>query len=1044
MVDFCHLHVHSSFSFLDGYGLPHQILSRVREIGHKAIAITDHGNIWSHTPFWMEQKKNYPEINFIPGCEFYFVDDATDKTSRKRYHITVMAKNSDGLVNLHKLNNKAYFDGFYYKPRIDWHDLAAYGRNLVVLSGCTGSGLLIQHLDDPEYIEKCMAFGKKHFGDDFYIEISPINKYKEQVQKMITIAKEYGVKAVSTTDAHFPTPKDYVAEDLMVCIGTKATYNDPSRLKLMPELYLFDGIEAEQRGKEIYGDGWQEYFENTLEIASKCNVERILSGQKQFPLPDKYETAESYLEHQIQIGITKRELEKLPNWVTEYKPRIDYELNLILNKGFANYLLMIQDLILWAKQRMLVGAARGSVAGSLVAYVLEITEVDPIPFGLMFERFIDITRYDPPDIDIDFPDEKRHIVFDYIEQKYGSDYVSQFGTISYFKPKIALWDVRRAYNLPFKEAGELAKLTIERSSADARATFCLNDTFAMFDRSKAILKQYPLFKNAAKLEGQIRQTGVHAAAVIVSEKPLIEIAGSVPGKNKTGHILCIDKHSSEELGLLKIDVLGLKQLTIFENILTMINKPYEWLYKLPLDDEKTFKVLQQHRFCGIFQFEGDAVKMVSKQVNPDSFINVSEISALARPGALHCGGTTKYIEFRAWEKGYDNPNKKKPYYEHPLLKELAGDTYGIVIYQEQVLKILTQLGRMDWKDSADLRKGMSKSKGVEFFNQYKDKFLTGAAENGVDPEAASHIWDNVCTFGSWAFNKSHSVSYGLLSYWCAYLKANYPDEFYVCTLQKENDTEAIKKIIREWVEIGGKFQIFDIEKSGINFTIHDDGIYGGWTNIKGIGEKQAKKILSAKPWKNSTEFRKIAGKKICSILKTIKQLPSLKQGNQQLLSFFENSEFDNEDNWADIPESESSIDELLPWANLYPIGKEFSKLYEIHNLTKINEITEKTTDVKMIGKISSLNLRDIHEAGIEQNRDTSKIKDKHLTEFLIMQVDDDTGQILAGINRYLFPRFRKMIFEDAGVGAIIGFSGKKAPGFNKINIEKLKIIKPAK
>lgn len=1039
MIDFCHLHVHTGFSFLDGYGLPNQILAKVKELGHRAIGISDHGNIWSHIPFWIEQKQNFPDIKVIYGCEFYIVENINIK-SRKRYHITVFAKNTDGLINLHRLNNFAQFEGFHYKPRITFTELLKHKEGLIVLSGCTGSGVLIQNLHNEEFINNYLSTFKQNFGSDFYIEVSPIKKFRSEIQQMITLGNNFNIKIVSTSDAHYPDKNDYEIEDLMVCIGTKSTYSDVNRLKLLNTLYLFDGAEAESRGKLLYGKDFKQYFENTLEIADKCNAERIISGQKSFPLPENYTDNVSYFMSQIQRGIKFRDLKKKSDWEI-YEKRINYEMDLIVSKGFVDYFLVIQDMVLWAKQRMLVGAARGSVAGSLIAYILQITEVDPIPFGLMFERFIDITRQDPPDIDLDFPDEKRYEIIGYLINKYGKNHVCQLGTISYFKSKIALWDTRRVYNLPWNETKELANLTIERSSGDARAQFCLNDTFTLFDRAKEIVKKYPKFKSAIKLEGQIRQTGIHAAGVIVSEEPLINMGGMTRGKSEDEKVLCCDKYGSENLGLLKIDVLGLKQLTIIENILKMINKPFNWIYNIPLDDENTFEIFRKRKYCGIFQFEGDAVQMVCSQVKPDSFINIAEISALARPGALHCGGTTKYIEFRAYEKKFDHKNKKKPYYEHPLLKKLAGDTYGIVIYQEQVLKILTELGNMDWQDAATLRKAMSKSYGVEYFNRFKDKFLAGAKQNNIKKEIAIKIWDNVCTFGSWAFNKSHAVSYGLLSYWSAYLKANYPNEFYVCTLQKESADEIIKKLLREWVESGKEFIPFSFKHSDINFSIKEGKIYGGWKNLKGIGEKQAEQICKFKPFQNSDDLRDAVGKTGLRILKALGELPDgLPKKNNQINLFTNEIEIET---WNDIEENFSK-QEIIPWADLYPIGKEFGWMYDKYKLTKIKDISENTTNVMMIAKITSLNLRDVFEAGITQNRDLTKIKDPHLKEFLLLHIEDDTGAMVAGMNRYLFPKYKKMIFEDAGIGAIIGFKGKKVPGYMKINIENIKILKSDK
>jgi DNA polymerase III subunit alpha len=1047
-LDFIHLHTHTGYSFLDGYGLPDQYLDRLEEIGHKSLAITDHGNIWAHVPFWREAQKRNNGTKIIYGCEFYIVDDAHDRHSRSRYHITVLAKDEIGQENIHKLITFSNFVGFYYKPRIDFETLLAHKEGLIVLSGCMGAGVLINNLNNPNYIEQYLGSFKKAFKDDFYIEVSPIEKYAGEVTQMIDLADSFNIEPVSTSDSHFPSPEDHAAEDLLVCIGTKTNHDDPNRLKLMPELYLFDGLEAQRRSELVYPNHVP--FDNTLEIEDKCSDKRVISGQKTFPLEKNvlWKNKEEFFLYQIKTGTKFRGLKKLKDW-PEYEKRLEKEIRLINEKDYVDYFLVIQDLCVWAKKRMLVGAARGSVAGSLVAYVLRITEVDPIPHGLIFERFIDVTRSDPPDIDLDFPDEKRHLVIEYLIDKYGETYTSQLGTIGYFKPKVALWDTRRVYDLPYKAAQELVNLVMERSSADARASFCLTDTFDQFERSKAIVKQYPLFEEAAKIEGQIKQHGIHAAGVVVSDEPISKIGGLVKG-TKGERIISMDKKDSEAVGLLKIDILGLKQLTIIESILELIGKDYDWLYNLPLDDEPTFELFRTNKLWGVFQFEGDAVRMVNRQVRPDSFTNIAEISALARPGSLHCGGTTRYINYRAYEKDFDVPTKTKVQYVHPLLEKLAGDTYGIVVYQEQVLTIMKDLGKMSWADTTAVRKAMSKSFGIEFFNKYKDKFIKGAKENKVEKEIATVIWDNICTFGSWAFNKSHSVSYGLLSYWTAYLKTHHPQEFYISTIRKENEDDKIKKLLREWVDRGFKFEPIDLEKSEQNFTLKDGVIYGGFQNMKGIGEKAADKIVDTRPWSNSADFRKAFGKRGLQSLKVLGRLPTgmIRKGDANQIDLFENITGAVIDTFKDIenPKDVDSITDLLPWADLYPIGEEFRWWYEKYagKWTLLKDINEKSVEVIVIAKITKLNLRDVFEAGMTQNRDTTKLKDKHLTEFLLMHIEDDTSNMVAGINRYRFGKYKKIIFEESGIGSVIVVQGRKVPGFSKIDITKMKVLKKGK
>ena len=1042
MTDFVHLHNHTTYSFLDGYGTPKQFLDRVEEIGHTAVSITDHGNIWSHIPFHNAAKDR--DIKVIPGIEFYIVEDAQEKV-RKYFHITVLAKNQTGLENIHRLVTYSNMEGFYYKPRIDFNSLLHHSEGLIVLSGCMGAGVLLNILEDSRYADKYLTTFKRQFTNDFYIEVSPQHRVQAEINKIIDLAEGYDIPWVSTSDTHFPRAEDHDAEDLMLCIGMNKQHSDPDRMVIMPELYMFDGDEAERRGKEVYGDKWEDGFDRTLEIADKVNIQRVKSQQKTFPVPYPYDSGEELFVYYINRGVKNRDLRAKPNWEL-YRVRLDYELGLIKEKNYIDYFLFIHDMVQWAKQRMLVGPARGSVAGSLVAYVLFITEVDPLEFDLLFERFIDVTRYDPPDIDIDFPDDKRQIVIDYMIEKYGEEYTSLIGTLSYFKPKVAIWDTRRVYDLPWSAAKDLTELILTRSSGDARAALRLKDTFEKgsdwyIERAGEIIKENPLFKRSSELEGQLRQTGVHAAAVVVSEEPLIKLSGFQKGKQNE-RILCVDKYGAESIGLLKIDILGLKQLTIFEKILEMIGKDSEWLYKLPKEDERALKIFRDNKCWGIFQYEGEHVQMVNKAVMPDSFINVAEISALARPGALHCGGTAKYMDFRGYEKNFDRPTKKKPEYLHPLLKEMAGDTYGIVIYQEQVMRILVEIGHMGWQVTSELRKAMSKSYGVEFFNKYKIKFVEGATtKSNIEESVAELLWENLVTFGSWAFNKSHAVSYGLISYWCAYLKAHYPDEFYVCTLQKENDDEVAKKILREWVNAGGKFFILDADVSEKNFTIKDGVIYGGYSNLKGIGDRQADKIIGSKPYKSADGLRKHVTKKVLSVLKTAGSLKPLPIGDANQINIFQDDEYFGIDDFDDI--GVLDINDIAPWADLYPIGDEYNDFVEKHDLkvTQIEDVDETTKSVTMIVKMIHINLRSMKETSVTQQR-KGKLKDKHLDKFLNVYGEDDTGNIIFGVSRFDYPKFGPMLFE-AGVNSIIAVFGMKVRGYRKISVKRLKVLRSA-
>lgn len=1026
-MNFNHLHVHSTYSFLDGYGLPHQYIEQLKVNKQTCIGLTDHGSTWGHVPFFFELKKE--GLNCILGCEFYYDRDVTEM-NKSRYHITLLAKNKNGLLNLYQLLTMANFEGFYYKPRIDDNMLKKYSKDIIVLSGCMGDGFPIRNIENGKSVMEWMKMMKGIFGENFYCEISPIAKYKNQIRDIISISDKLKIPIAITSDVHFPAKDHHTPEDIMLSIGLKAEYHDSDRMRLMPELYLYDDIELLERLDALFKPAsYKKYLSNTSSIVDKCkNIE--LPPAK--PLKYKIDDPEKLFKTRIKQGWKTRSIDPVKNKI--YKDRCDYEFKMIKEKNFIDYFLIIADLVVWAKQHMVVGAARGSVAGSLIAWLLQITEVDPLKHGLLFERFIDVTRKDLPDIDLDFPHTKRNMVVDHLIKKYGEDHVSLLGTVNYFKSKNAIWDVGRIFDLPWNERKALAEMIMERSSGDSRSSFCIADSMNEFEEAKKIIKHSPEFKLAADIEGQARQSGVHAAAIVISNEPLIQHGSFI---NNDGYkVLCMDKYAAEKIGLLKIDVLALKQLTVIDNILSLIKKNNDWLYSLPLNDPKPYTILKDHLFQGIFQFEGDALKVVSRQSEPDDFASMAEISALARPGSLHCGGTTEYLNRRAWDKKIKRKTACPVKYIHPLLKEVSQDTYGVIIYQEQVLNIMRNVGKLSWEDTAKLRKIMSRSMGVEYFNQYYEKFKVGALENGLKEKEAKEIWLQVMTFGSWAFNKSHSISYGYLSYWTLYLKYYHPAEFFICTLREEVDEDPQKYLLREWVNhFKRKFIPLDIEKSDVTFTFKDGIIYGGFSNIKGIGIKAAAKIIEARSKATTLDqFKKMVGNKNFEILKKFNINPSFR--NDQL-DLFKNKKLKQEEVKIDY----ETMMTYIPYADLNPIGGKYDTYYKKHNFKYVKDITDDTVDIRLIGKIKLINLRSMQETNMTQKRKGS-YSHPELDKFFNLIIEDDTGTVFIGISRFLYEGMKDEIYK-AKVGGIIAIEGKKIAGFYKIQVKKLKVLKAA-
>jgi DNA-directed DNA polymerase III PolC len=491
-----------------------------------------------------------------------------------------------------------------------------------------------------------------------------------------------------------------------------------------------------------------------------------------------------------------------------YRARLERELELIETKKFADYFFILADLMAFAKEVMICGPARGSSCGSLVCYLLNITTVDPIPFGLLFERFIDINRSDLPDIDIDLSDERRHLMFQYAEQKYGRDRVARLGTVLLFRPRSILNQTGAALRIPKWEIEKVVDTLLERSGGDARALQTLEDSFTDTETGRNFIEAHPAARIMVPMEGHPVVAGQHAAGIIITNEPIAEY---VAMDGRTGAVMC-DKKDSEDLGLLKIDALGLTQLSIFERCLELMGEQSKsgWLEKLPLDDKAAFDVLNHGHFAGIFQFNGQVLQSVTKQVAasayPVSHLNdIVQITALSRPGPAASGGTLAWIRRRT---GLDPVTTI-----HPLLTELTKDTYGVVIFQETCMRVVREIGNLSWEDTSSIRKAMSGRLGDEYFSQFWGKFLSGALANGIEEKTAKAIWDQICTLGSWAFNMAHAVAYGIISYYCAYLKAHYPIEFAAATLDAENLPDRQIALLRELKEEGIDYKSFDPDHS---------------------------------------------------------------------------------------------------------------------------------------------------------------------------------------------------------------------------------------
>ena len=679
-----------------------------------------------------------------------------------------------------------------------------------------------------------------------------------------------------------------------------------------------------------------------------------------------------------------------------YSSRLDYELGLIDEKKYEDYFYIVADICQFARARMIVGPARGSSCGSLVCYLLGITTIDPIPYGLIFERFIDINRDDLPDIDIDFSDQQRYMVFDYMNQKYGAERVARLGTVAMYQPKSALKESGGALNVPQWKCDAVAESLIERSSGDARALNSLEDTLKMMPAGQDLLKDHPEMIIAAAMEGHPRHHSQHAAGIVVAEHP---VSNYIAVDRRTGATMC-DKKDAEELNLLKIDALGLKQLSVFEDCIDMAGLSREDLNAIPLEDPAAFKVLNDGNFSGIFQFNGMALQSITKQFTVESFDDIISVTALGRPGPLASGGAHEWVR----RKNHENPVT----YPHPVFEPFLKDTMGIVLYQEQVMEIGRKIGGLDWGQVTSLRKAMSKSLGKEFFDQFGDPWKAGAMKLGVSQEDADKVWDDLCAYGSWSFNKSHSVAYGLISYQCCWLKAHHSFEFAAATLTHEKEPVRQIQMLREMAAEGFGYIPVDENASGDKWTVGErDGervLVGPLSNVKGIGPKIVESITAAR------------------------------------------------DRGEKIPERARKLltNPITPIDSLWPIRDAFKRIMPNPSERNIHtpptqivdiEIQENTQTVLVFCTLSKINPRDENEA-VNIARRGYEITDG-LTASLNLQLTDDTDTVFGKIDKWKFERMGRPIVDRGRVGkALYAVKGTVRGGgtFRMISIKNIRHI----
>jgi len=827
MKNFVHLHLHSCYSLLDGACRLDEILDDAVKMGMPAMALTDHGVLYGAIEFY--QKARERGINPIIGCEMYVAPHSrhgrTAKVDDNPYHLVVLAQNDEGYRNLLKLVSLANLEGFYYKPRIDKELLSQHSKGLIGLSACLAGevpGNILKN--DLEKAKKSAGEYRDIFGrDNFFLEVMDHDlPLQHQVNRgLLEVAKSLNIPFVATNDVHYTKRSHAEAHDVLLCIQTGKKVEEKNRLRFeTEEFYLKSVDELEPRFREF-----PNAIDNTLAIAERCNIKLSLGEQFHlpvYPVPDGVE-GKSYLRSLCLEGMNRR----YPSANETVMKRLDYELSVITSMGFENYFLIVWDFIRYAKERKIpVGPGRGSVAGSIVAYLLGITEIDPLKYNLLFERFLNPGRKKMPDIDTDFCDLHRDEMIRYVVEKYGESRVAQIVTFGTMRARAAVRDAGRVQGIPISDVDRVAKL-IPAQATVAEAKM-LPEIQALMGE-KAFVK--PLIETAEKIEGLPRNASIHAAGVVIA-KDLLTDHVAVQKMQGEAVVCQYEMGALEKIGLLKMDFLGLRTLSLIDNALRLIKESKGVEVKLdeiPLDNKKAYRLMSDANTVGIFQLESTLAQQILKEYKPDSFTDVIATVALNRPGPLQSGMVGEFIKARH--------GKTKIKYPHPVLEPILKETYGIFLYQEQVMQTAVTMAGFSMIEADGLREAMGKKK-VDLMTTYKAKFLGEAKNRNFDAKLAQSIWDTMDKFALYGFNKSHSAGYGLVSYWTAYLKANYPVEFMAATLTSVGDrADKVNLFVNECRRMGIPVLPPDVNESSVHFTVVGDRIRFGLGAIKNVGDK---------------------------------------------------------------------------------------------------------------------------------------------------------------------------------------------------------------
>jgi len=838
---FTHLHAHTEYSLLDGLSRIGPMVQKTKDLGMDSLAITDHGSLYGAIEFYSECQE--AGIKPIIGCEVYLAQNSRHSKTvadRSPSHLTLLSVNNTGYKNLIQLVTKGHLEGFYYKPRIDHELLEIYREGIVALSGCPSGEIPKLLLQGHELEAKKQAFWYKEVFRDFYLEI----QHHEHVphldwlnKSLVAMGKDLDIPLVLTNDSHYVDRRDASIQDLLICVHTNTNIQDEKRLRMEDDSYY---IRSPEEMAALFPE-LDEAYRNTSLISEMCDL-KMDFGHTRIPqyAPLGNETPEGYLEKLCLEGLRTRR----PNAQNHYTERLKYELEVIRQTQFANYFLVVWDIALFARSQGILFGVRGSAAGSLALYCLGVTDIDPLEYRLVFERFLNLERKEMPDIDMDFQDDRRDEVIRYVSKKYGANHVAQIITFGTMGPKAALRDTGRALAMPYADVDRIARLVPLRTRSLEEAKENVPEIREMYELDTSLRN---LIDKAQRLEGVVRHASTHAAGVVISREPLSEyvpLQRPVRGGDEAIAMTQYPMAPIAKLGLLKMDLLGLVNLSILSKAIEIIVEqggPRIDLHKIPLDDEKTFGILSIGETTGVFQLEGSGMRKHIKELKPTSLRDIAAMIALYRPGPMDHIGT-----FISAKHG-----KTTVRYLDPILKDILDETYGVIVYQDQVLEIVRAMAGYSLGQADIVRKAMGK-KIASVMAQERERFLKGAESNGFSNQLATQVFALIEPFAGYAFNKAHSVSYAVIAYWTAYFKANYSVEYLTALLSSHiGVNERIAVAVRECLHMNIAVLPPNINRSNVGFTIErgDDGaqsIRFGLKAIKNVGEGAVNALIKSR------------------------------------------------------------------------------------------------------------------------------------------------------------------------------------------------------